>query len=83
MTEPLKDFRPELRPQTHRHLSRIARARGLKLNALGRHIIEEYVAKALHEAKVILGQDDGDPDAPVPPGSDAEDDGTRRKGGRR
>lgn len=78
MTEPLKDFRPELRPQTHKALRRIARARGVKINALGRQIIEEYVEKALHEAKVILGQSDDDPDEPESHGSEPESHGIGR-----
>lgn len=83
MTAPLKDFRPELREHTHRALCRIARARGMTLSALGRQIIEDYVAKALHEAKVILGQDDDDPAASESHGSRSESHGSGRNGGRR
>lgn len=78
MSLPLKDFRPELREPTHRALARIAKARGLTISALGRQVIEEYVAKALHEAKVILGQDDEYPAASESPGYRPEDAGAGR-----
>jgi coenzyme F420-reducing hydrogenase alpha subunit len=58
MSLPLKDFRPGISEHTHRVLTRIARARGISLQELGREIIEAYVAKAIHDAKVVLGQDD-------------------------
>lgn len=84
MTAPLKDFRPELREHTHRALQRIARSKGMSMTALGRQIIEEYVHKAIHDAKIILGQDDDYPADPGAPGVTPEDgDGTRRNGGRR
>lgn len=83
MSLPRKDFRPTLDDATHRRLSRIARARGLSIQDLGRDIIKAYVDQAIHEAKVILGQDDDNPRAVEPDGSDAEDAGRRRSARRR
>jgi hypothetical protein len=83
MSLPLKDFRPGISEHTHRVLTRIARARGISLQELGREIIESYVNKAMHDAKVILGQDDGYAGSAESDGNAAEDAGARRNGGRR
>ena len=58
MALPLKSLPLEVRQHTHKVLSRIADNRGITLRELGREIIEAYVAKAVHDAKVVLGQDD-------------------------
>lgn len=78
MSLPLKDFRPGITERTHRVLTRIARARGITLQELGREIIEAYVAKAIHDAKVILGQDDGHADELESAGRAPEDAGASR-----
>lgn len=75
MSLPRKDFRPALDDLTHRRLTRIARARGVSIQDLGRDIIVEYVDRVMHEAKVILGQDDDNPRAVEPRGSAVEPDG--------
>lgn len=82
MSEPLKDFRPAIRPHTHRVLSRIARARGVSLQELGREVIEEFIRNAIHDAKVVLGIDEGHAHQAESRGTDTEDDGTRRRAGR-
>lgn len=67
MSEPLKDLgRQSCDPRDHRVLTRIARARGVTLQELLRDIISDYVAKSIHDAKVVLGQDD---DNGLEPGS--------------
>jgi coenzyme F420-reducing hydrogenase alpha subunit len=58
MALPLKSLPLEIRQHTHKVLDRIASNRGITLRELGREIIEAYVAKAVHDAKVVLGQDD-------------------------
>lgn len=83
MTEPLKDFRPELREHTHRALQRIARSKGMTMTALGRQIIEEFVQRSIHEAKVILGQEDDYPDDSGEPGVTPQDDAAPRRIGSR
>lgn len=83
MSVPLKDFRPELNERTHRLLKRIAAARGMHVNALGRQIIDDYVQRTIHEAKLILGQDDENPDEPESSGDKPESPGSGRSGIRR
>lgn len=83
MSVPLKDFRPGINERTHRHLARIARARGISLQELGRQILEEYVSKAVHDAKIILGQDEENADGTESDGASLEFSGTRRNGVRR
>jgi hypothetical protein len=83
MTAPFKDFRPELREHTHRALQRIARSKGMTMTALGRQIIEEYVQKCIHDAKIILGQDDDYPDDSGDPGVTPQDDAALRRNGSR
>lgn len=78
MSEPLKDFRPAIKPHTHKVLTRIANARGISLQELGREIIEAYVQRAIHDAKVILGQDDDNADSPESSGNRAEEHGSSR-----
>jgi hypothetical protein len=58
MSLPLKSLPLEIRQHTHKVLDRIASNRGITLRELGREIIEWYVAKAVHDAKVVLGQDE-------------------------
>lgn len=58
MSLPLKSLPLEIRQHTHTVLDRIASNRGITLRELGREIIESYVSKAIHDAKVVLGQDD-------------------------
>lgn len=92
MTLPLKSLPLEIRQHTHKVLDRIATNRGITLRELGREIIEAYVAKAVHDAKVVLGQDDeneDETDSDVASrnrteshGARAEDAGTGRSGRR-
>ena len=58
MALPLKSLPLEVRQHTHKVLDRIAENRGITLRELGREIIEAYVSKAVHDAKVVLGQDE-------------------------
>lgn len=58
MSLPLKSLPLEVRQHTHKVLDRIAENRGITMRELGREIIEAYVAKAVHDAKVVLGQDE-------------------------
>lgn len=58
MSLPLKSLPLEVRQHTHKVLDRIAENRGITLRELGREIIEAFVAKAIHDAKVVLGQDE-------------------------
>lgn len=62
MSLPLKSLPLEIRQHTHKVLDRIADNRGITLRELGREIIESYVEKAIHDAKVVLGQDDDNDD---------------------
>lgn len=71
MSLPLKSLPLEIRQHTHKVLDRIASNRGVTLRELGRDIIEAYVARAIHDAKVVLGQVDANDD-------EAESDVTRR-----
>lgn len=81
MSEPLKDLgRQGVDPLDHRVLVRIARARGVTLQELVREIISAYVRKSIHDAKVVLGQDDDKPDAAESSRSHAEDHGSGRSG---
>lgn len=59
MTAPLIDI-PQfgVRQHTHKVLKRIAKNRGLTLSELGRNIIEDFIAKEVHDAKLVLGMDD-------------------------
>lgn len=59
MALPLKDI-PQFGVQqhTHRAFARIAKNRGMTLSALGREIVEKFVATEIHNAKVVLGMDD-------------------------
>ena len=61
MALPLKDFPLAINPHSHKVLQRIASNRGIHLNELGREIIDAYVRKVIHDAKIILGQDDDNP----------------------
>lgn len=83
MSLPLKDYRPGMNHNTHKILSRIARNRGISLEALGRQIHDEYAAKEVHDAKVVLGIDVDNADQLDFIGSATELHGTQRKGGRR
>lgn len=58
MSLPLKSLPLEVRQHTHKVLDRIAQNRGITLRELGREIIEAFVSKAIHDAKVVLGQDE-------------------------
>lgn len=81
MTLPLKSLPLEVRQHTHNVLSRIAANRGITLRELGREIIEAYVAKAIHDAKVVLGQDvdnDAETESAVIRRNRAESHGGRR-----
>lgn len=79
MSEPLKDLgRLAADPRDHRVLTRIARARGDTLQDLVREILGAYVAKAIHDAKVVLGQDDDNPSAAGQHVASTEDHGSRR-----
>lgn len=79
MSEPLKDLgRQSCDPRDHRVLTRIARARGVTLQELLRDIITDYVAKSIHDAKVVLGQDDDNPSAAGARGAATEDHGSSR-----
>jgi coenzyme F420-reducing hydrogenase alpha subunit len=71
MSLPLKSLPLEIRQHTHKVLDRISRNRGITLRELGREIIEAYVKDAIHDAKVVLGQD-GDND------DETESDGVSR-----
>lgn len=79
MSEPLKDFRPGLTPHTHKYLARIAKARGISLQDLGREIIEGYVANEIHRAKVVLGQDDDNAPLMESRGAGLESHGSSRR----
>lgn len=70
-----KDFRAELDPTEHEALARIARARGVTLQELGRRILREYIAQARHDAMVVLGID---PAPPESAGTVPESAGARR-----
>lgn len=86
MSLPLKSLPLEIRQHTHKVLNRIADNRGITLRELGREIIESYVAKAVHDAKVVLGQDednDTEADSHVAARSRAESDGTSRSAAQR
>lgn len=79
MSEPLKDLgRQGVDARDHRVLVRMARARGVTLQELVREIVSAYVRKSIHDAKVVLGQDDDNPDATESSGITTEDDGRRR-----
>jgi hypothetical protein len=78
---PLKDFgRLAGDPRDHRVLTRIARARGITLQDLVREVLAAYVRKQIHDAKVVLGQDDDNEPATESSGRSTEDDGTQRSG---
>lgn len=82
MALPLKSLPLEVRQHTHKVLDRIASNRGITLRELGREIIESYVGKAVHDAKVVLGQDDDNDDQlelDVVSRNRTEDHGVRRK----
>lgn len=82
MSLPLKSLPLEVRQHTHTVLDRIASNRGITLRELGREIIESYVAKAIHDAKVVLGQDDDnelETESAVSRRNRAESDGAARK----
>lgn len=82
MALPLKSLPLEVRQHTHKVLDRIASNRGITLRELGREIIESYVGKAVHDAKVVLGQDDDNDiqlELDVVSRNRAEDPGVRRK----
>lgn len=59
MGAPLKDI-PQfgLREHTHKVFVRIAKNRGISMSELGRHVIEEFISKEIHDAKLVLGMDD-------------------------
>lgn len=59
MGAPLKDI-PQfgLREHKHKVFVRIARNRDLTLSELGRQIVEAYIDKEIHDAKLVLGMDD-------------------------
>lgn len=82
MALPLKSLPLEVRQHTHKVLDRIAENRGITLRELGREIIEAFVSKAIHDAKVVLGQDednDGQLELDVLSRNRTEDAGARRK----
>lgn len=82
MALPLKSLPLEVRQHTHKVLDRIASNRGITLRELGREIIESYVGKAVHDAKVVLGQDDDNEEQlelDVVSRNRTEDPGVRRK----
>lgn len=82
MALPLKSLPLEVRQHTHKVLDRIASNRGITLRELGREIIESYVGKAVHDAKVVLGQDDDNEEQlelDVVSRNRTEDPGARRK----
>lgn len=80
MSLPLKDLgRLAVRPHAHKVLARIARKDGITLQELARDILEAYVRKAIHDAKVVLGQDEDNPDATESGGAAAEDHGVGRR----
>lgn len=79
MSLPLKDFRPAINQRTHAYLARIARARGVSLQDLGRQIIEAYVDSAIHDAKVLLGMEADNAEQLELIGNDTDDAGIARK----
>lgn len=82
MALPLKSLPLEVRQHTHKVLDRIAENRGITLRELGREIIEAFVSKAIHDAKVVLGQDDDNDEQlelDVVSRNRTEDHGARRK----
>ena len=61
MSEPLQDLgRQACAPHDHKVLARICRNRGITMQELIREIISAHVQRVIHDAKVVLGQDDVD-----------------------
>lgn len=79
MSLPLKDFRPAISMRTHAYLARIARARGVSLQELGREIIDQYVESAIHDAKVLLGLETDNAEQMELLGNEVESHGKGRK----
>lgn len=83
MSLPLKDLgRIAVTPTAHKVLARIARKDGVTLQGLARDVLEAYVQKAIHDAKLVLGQDADNPSATESHGAAAEDHGRPRSGPR-
>lgn len=82
MALPLKDFRPGLCEVTHKVMSRVAKHKGMTLEALGRKWLDERAADEVAHAKEILGIDT-DADQLDFIGNDMESTGKPRSGGRK
>lgn len=81
MALPLKDYRPGLTEITHKVMSRVAKHKGMSLEALGRKWLDERAQAEVAHAKEILGIDT-DADQLDFIGNNTESTGTPRKGGR-
>ena len=82
MALPLKDYRPGLCETTHKVMSRIAKHKGMSLEALGRKWMDERAIAEVSHAKEILGIDT-DADQLDFIGNDTESTGKPRTAGRR
>lgn len=82
MALPLKDFRTGLSEVTHKVMSRVARHKGISLEALGRKWLEDRASEEVAHAKEILGIDT-DAEQLDLIGNELEVTGTPRKGARR
>jgi hypothetical protein len=83
MSEPLKDFgRLAICQRDHRVLSRIARARDITMQELAREVFGAYVQRVIHDAKVVLGQDDDNDSVTEASGAATESHGSSRSGRR-
>jgi len=58
MSVPLKDLsKIAVAERTHRTLARIARNRDMHVSELVREILDEFVGRQIHNAKIVLGVD--------------------------
>ncbi|HEX5461917.1 MAG TPA: hypothetical protein VFX20_18275 [Steroidobacteraceae bacterium] len=81
MSLPLKDLgRIGVSPNAHKVLTRIAHKEGMTLQKLARDVLEAYVRKAIHDAKLVLGQDADNPSDTEPDGELTEAHGRGRSG---
>lgn len=79
MALPLKEIPSYVREHTHLVLTRIADNRSMNLNALVREVLEQYVEKQIHDAKVVLGQDSDNQNQPDLPGFELEESRVARR----
>lgn len=80
MSLPLKDLgRIGVSTNAHKVLTRVARRDGVTLQKLAREVLEAYVQKAIHDAKLVLGQDADNPSETESDGAATEDHGAARR----